>query len=201
MHYEPLVSALYHVFLGRKPDEVGLKSKVELLETSKAMIEEILEQFLQSNEFKTNRNQFMKRYRLGSLFMKSVSQHYESEQLVRHIVNSNFKHRIVVDVGARGRERSNSFDLMKSFGWKWLMVEANPGLLSSINADFTGLDYELLQVAVSDYDGVGELTIGANDDVSSLSADTASAWGGNEWLRLCGGGALAETSTGKRDTK
>lgn len=82
-----------------------------------------------------------------------------------------------VDVGAGGRERSNSYDLMRHFGWRGLLVEANPALLGSIEADFAGLDMRLVSCAVSNYEGRATFTLGANDDVSSLDPAAAAGWG------------------------
>ena len=85
--------------------------------------------------------------------------------------------KIIVDVGARGRERSNSFDLLRHFGWRGLLIEANPSLLESIRADFAGTDFFLEFCAVSDYEGRAEFYFGVNDDVSSLSQHAAEGWG------------------------
>ncbi|BAK67572.1 conserved hypothetical protein [Sphingobium sp. SYK-6] len=84
---------------------------------------------------------------------------------------------LIVDVGARGRERSNSFDLLSRFGWKGLLVEANPALYDEIMRDFSGTDYRLVRCAVAEVEGILPFYIGANDDVSSLLRDAASGWG------------------------
>ena len=83
----------------------------------------------------------------------------------------------IVDVGARGRERSNSFDLLRELEWSGLLIEANSRLIPQIEQDFAGLSVNILNVAVSDTEGRSSFTIGANDDVSSLDESTALAWG------------------------
>ncbi len=105
------------------------------------------------------------------------SQFGEFRLLLRHFVNSASKHQLVVDVGTNGCERSNAYDLMKNFGWRGLLVEANPDLWSAIERDFAGLDYSLAKCAISDSEGEMPLFIGINSDVSSLRREAAEAWG------------------------
>ena len=112
-----------------------------------------------------------------SRLTNDVSQFGETWLVLRDIVNRAAKHRIVVDVGARGRERSNSYDLMRHLDWRGILVEANPGLIPSINAEFSGLNYRLINCAVSDYSGTAKFFLGVNDDVSSLTHDAAQGWG------------------------
>ena len=66
---------------------------------------------------------------------------------------------------------------MRQFGWRGLLIEANPHLLDSIEAEFTGLNFKLLNYAVSTKSGLGKFYIGENDDVSSLSEAIAGSWG------------------------
>ena len=106
-----------------------------------------------------------------------MSQHGEVWAILRAWVQDSATAGFIVDVGARGRERSNSFDLLRELGWSGLLVEANTRLISQIAEEFDGLDIKLINCAVSDYDGHANFTIGANDDVSSLDAATASGWG------------------------
>ena len=174
-----VVAALYRTVLLRPPDEAGLSSLVQRLETDPAALDEVIASFLDSEEFSRNAPNFRATYKgaLPARFTNDVSQYGEVERLIRHWVNHTARHRIVVDVGARGRDRSNSFDLMKSFGWRGLLIEANPALIPLIEAEFAGLDMELINCAVSDYQGTATFHLGVNDDVSSLNEHSASGWG------------------------
>ncbi len=114
--------------------------------------------------------------------LNDVTQHGELKLLLQRWLEHTAVARFVVDVGARGRDRSNSYDLCKWFGWRALLVEANPALLPTIAAEFEGLAVEIAGCAVSDYDGHAQLTIGTNDDVSSLEPHMAQAWGETKGL-------------------
>ena len=109
--------------------------------------------------------------------INDVAQNGEIEMLIRLIVNKACPHRTVVDAGARGREGSNAYDLLRYFGWRGLLIEANPSLADAIRVDFAGLDCMVESCAVSDYDGEAVFSLGFNDDVSSLDAATAEKWG------------------------
>lgn len=78
---------------------------------------------------------------------------------------------------ARGKERSNSYDLLSQFGWRGILIEANPALIPSIKVAFANLDAQVIQCAISDYSGMAILHLGVNDDVSSLQPDYAAGWG------------------------
>lgn len=93
------------------------------------------------------------------------------------MINRAAQHCLIVDVGANGRLRSNSFDLMRTFGWKGLLIEANPNRIPIIEAEFHGLDMQIVSCAVSDYTGTASLHLGMNDDISSLSPDATGSWG------------------------
>jgi len=93
------------------------------------------------------------------------------------MVNNAARHRFVVDVGANGITGSNSYDLLRHFGWKGLLIEANPQRCEAVRRDFAGLNFELVNVAISDYAGFATFFLGVNDDVSSLDASTTEVWG------------------------
>jgi FkbM family methyltransferase len=140
---------------------------------------EIVEELVSSPEFASRVAEFLHRYVDGperGLF-NECTQYGELHVLLRAWLQSTAVSKFVVDVGARGRERSNSWDLLRHFGWRGLLVEANPALIDSIKTDFAGLDVDVVNVAVSDYNGRAQLTIGANDDVSSLDPASAGGWG------------------------
>lgn len=105
------------------------------------------------------------------------SQHGEFRMLLRHLVRDGSVHRIIVDVGAHGRGMSNSYDLLAEFGWRGLLIEANPALLPSIRAEFGGTDFGLVGCAVGVETGRMPFHLGPNPAVSSLNADHARLFG------------------------
>jgi len=84
---------------------------------------------------------------------------------------------VVVDVGALGKDGSNSYDLMSQLGWRGVLVEANPNLWEEIERDFSELNSSLMRCAVSDVAGKVDLHLGVADGVSSVIRATAEAWG------------------------
>jgi FkbM family methyltransferase len=174
-----IVETLYRTLLLREPDDDGLRAHVANLLGGAARLEEVINQFLGSPEFHA-RQEDLYRERLSAVDrprLREHSQFGEVSLLIRDLVNTAAHDRILVDAGARGRDRSNSYDLMRLCRWKGLLIEANPALIPTIRKDFFGLDFELVECAVSDQVGEGILHIGVNDDVSSLSATTAKHWG------------------------
>lgn len=174
-----VVAAFYRVLLMREPDSDGLDAHVAGVASGERTIDETLAAFFRSDEFRAlmPRVQQAQAPNDKARFTNDHSQYGEFEILLRHWINEAARHRIVVDVGARGRERSNSFDLLRVFGWRGLLIEANPALIAGIDREFARLRFDLLNVAVSDYEGQADFHIGANDDVSSLNVGTARVWG------------------------
>lgn len=174
-----LVDECYAALLDRAPDQDGAKEKTHRLSSGEVSLREILREILDSEEFAARLPSILARTGAGAglRFTNDMSQYGEIWMLMRMWVNAQAACGIVVDVGARGRERSNSYDLLRHFGWKGLLVEANPALLASIERDFAGLDMQLASCAVSDYEGRATFTLGSNDDVSSLDAGLAANWG------------------------
>ena len=174
-----VVAALYQALLGREPDPTGQTDKVARLREGVSSPREIADEMVQSAEFGNRLADIAARAAsTGRLrFTNDQSQYGEVGLLLRLWVNGQAKSGIVVDAGARGRERSNSFDFMRHFKWRGLLIEANPALLRTIENEFDGLDFTLVSCAVSDFTGRATLTIGVNDDVSSLSAELAQNWG------------------------
>lgn len=185
---DELIRALYRTLLLREADEAGLRHHVRLFE-SHADFEATICAFLSSQEFSENNHRFYQRFvdPADTRLICDQSQYGEVGLLIRAMVNDAATHRMVVDVGARGRERSNSFDLLRHFGWKGLLIEANPALIEGIEREFAGLDVTILNIAVSDYSGEGTLHLGINDDVSAIREENASVWGetrGNVAVRI-----------------
>lgn len=172
------VRGLYRALLDREPD-IGAAEKTQRLEDGRSTLEDIVREIVGSEEYSSRLGTVAKAPCLAepTTFTNDQTQFGELEILLKLWVNSAAKQRVVVDVGARGRERSNSYDLMRTFGWRGILFEANPHLIPSINTAFAGLDYDLVQCAVSDYAGEAVFHLGINDDVSSLNAEAAGGWG------------------------
>lgn len=175
---EVLVEALYECLLGRSYDESGKNDKVARLNSGVTSVQNLMYEFLTSVEFKQNIGVFLGRVIQNELpFTNNVSQYNEIGLLMPHMINDAVEHCVVVDIGARGKERSNSWDLLHHCGWRGILVEANPKLAEQINSEFKGLDFKFISCAVSDYTGEADFIIGINDDVSSLNVDSAKCWG------------------------
>ena len=174
-----VVQALYRALLSRDADDVGLEDKAARLASDLVDVEGIAREIFSSQEFLDRVPELLhQRGASGVLpFTNDMSQHGEIWALLRAWVKDSAVAGFVVDVGARGRERSNSFDLLRELGWRGLLIEANTHLIPQIEADFAGLNVKILNYAVSDAEGQATFTIGANDDVASLDEDTAAGWG------------------------
>lgn len=165
---DDFVGVLYKNFLLRDPDPAA-QDKVERLRSGASSPEDVIVEILTSEEFRSRED----RARL----IRDQTQYGELELLIQRWMKAAVHDLWVVDVGARGKERSNSWDLMKTFGWKGLLIEANANLIPDIEKEFAGLQIELLNCAVSDYDGEATFYLGVNEDVSSLDQNASAGWG------------------------
>lgn len=168
--YRSAVTDLYLGFLHRQPD-AACEAMIAALNSGEVGIDQVIHAFLTSGEFAASA-QVLRTDR----FTNDQTQFGEFTILLRRMLETGGQ-RVVVDVGARGKERSNSFDLLKTFGWRGVLVEANPALAAQIREDFAGCDFTLEVCAVSDYEGEATFHIGVNDDVSSLDPAYALGWG------------------------
>jgi FkbM family methyltransferase len=80
---------------------------------------------------------------------EDVSQHRTQEVLFRYFAAHPPAHTLLVDVGAFGRFMSNSWALLKH-GWQGLLIEPNPARRSVIEAEFAGLNFELVCCGIGD---------------------------------------------------
>lgn len=159
---------MYQAALGRASDDAGRSAYVSMLANKPNALLDIAREIRASDE----------RRRLERAHgISDHSQFGEFPRILRRLVRRGAKDCMIVDVGARGRDRSNSYDLLSIFGWRGVLVEANPSLYASITDDFAGTDFELVQCAVGVEEGTMPFYIGANDDVSSLLPEHAAGWG------------------------
>lgn len=166
---EQVVESFYRAVLNRAPDEEGMKAHAGRLRSDPSSIMSLATDLFHSEE---HRNVLG-----GPSVIEDHSQFGEFRMLLRHLVETGTKNRIIVDVGARGKDRSNSFDLMTLFGWKGVLIEANPALYDQITNDFEGTDFTLVKCAVGPSEGKLPFFIGTNNDVSSLLEGAARSWG------------------------
>lgn len=173
-----LLEACYRVLLGREPDNLAKSHWISGQEEF-INLHQLLTSISGSSEFSEKwKETLFQPTNIGTFgFFNEQSQYGEIGRLILHLVNTTASHRIVVDVGANGRERSNSYDLLRFFGWHGLLIEANINRVKIIEEDFKGLDYHLINCAISDYTGTATFHLGVNDDVSSLQIEAAEGWG------------------------
>jgi hypothetical protein len=119
---DTFVAELYRGLLGREPDPESQK-KVERLIRGRASVEDIVGEFLRSTEYRDSQQ---RRAAAPSRLTNDQTQFGEFELLLKRWLPRAVEHPIVVDVGARGRERSNSYDLLRTFGWRGLLVKPTP---------------------------------------------------------------------------
>lgn len=98
---------------------------------------------------------------------QDLSQGGEGRFLCNHFKDCPPEEKFLVDVGAYGRQNSNSWNLI-SEGWKGLLIEANPQRVPVIETDFAGLDYKLLNIAVGSSNTTDKLLIHSREGSSSF---------------------------------
>lgn len=174
-----LVDILYRKLLLRAPDPSGHAQFTNALSNGRASVEDVLDAILTSQEFYENRANIARRYhpKGENGFFADVSQFGEIALLIRAMMDAASTNRVVVDVGVMGRAGSNSYDLLRWFGWRGLLVEANSNLIENIREEFGDLDYKIVNVAVSDRAGTATLHIGSSDGVSSLNENHSRMFG------------------------
>jgi FkbM family methyltransferase len=177
MTEDEVIRALYETLLLRAPDAEGLNEKLEALVTGRENISDVMRRIMSSPEFTQVYPILLSRYVRQPRFMNDVSQNGEIGLLLTYMINDAATHGIVVDVGAGGIGGSNSYDLLRVFGWRGLLIEANPALIDALRRDFADFDVQIINCAVSNYNGTALFYIGVNNDVSSLQQNAALGWG------------------------
>ncbi len=114
---------------------------------------------------------------IGRNTMPDHSQGGELRILLREVMAIGRRHGIIVDVGVLGTEGSNSYDLLASFGWSGLLIEANPALIDGIRQAFGPVDARLINCAVGPVAGRLPFYLAPFDGGSSLVREHAARWG------------------------
>jgi FkbM family methyltransferase len=176
---DQLVRIAYELILLRSPDPPGGAAAADNLTSGKSDIFALFQALLQSEEFAVHQTSFIHHYVKPEWrrLLLDHTQNGEFKFILEFLMSHGHTNKVIVDVGARGIDRSNSYDLMKHFGWRGLLIEANARLHPAIREAFAGTHFELENAAVSDYEGTAAFFFGVNDDVSSLSQIAAAGWG------------------------
>jgi len=181
---QEIVEVVYRSLLGRASEATGKRVNLERRKEFdrdsdwlKAMITNTI-----------NSKEFLERIRLklfdGNLFVER-SQHGEVEILLKDIIAKSLLSirtaPIIVDVGASGKAISNSYDLLKHFALRGLLIEANPDQCASIERDFAGLDVAVINSAIAADEREVELWVSSsNTHIASLVAKRFDDWRNRE---------------------
>lgn len=98
----------------------------------------------------------------------------EPQWLFRHFDEHPPACKVVVDIGANGSYRSNSWHLIARRGWRGVLAEAAEESAARCRRQFLG-DFVVEHVAVSDSPGVASFYIATKDGHSSLHRNWPSA--------------------------
>jgi FkbM family methyltransferase len=107
----------------------------------------------------------------------SLSQHGEVEAIFEHSLSFFIKSKVIVDVGAAESEISNSIDFIRFFGFRGLLIEANPELVKILQNQTSGSNVRVVEAAISDEEVESKLWLGVNDHISSLISSATESWG------------------------
>jgi len=174
-----VVDEVYRAVLLRPADAEALAHWEARLAQSPNLIGDLLRGLFGSDEFAQQARHFLNAHvdpeKLP--FVHDNSQNGEVSLLLRALIDRSGAEPYVVDVGAYSRSGSNSYDLMRYFGWRGLLIEANPQLHERIETEFRGLDYTLSGVAAALEDGKATLYLGVHDEISSIYRGNTAMWG------------------------
>lgn len=150
MSVETVVAELYRSLLMREPDQAGLRVYAEKLRSRSVGLGTVIRGMIRSEEFRRKLPELV----YGSAvvhpdrFTNDASVSGEVELFLKLFVNHGARHRIVVDVGAEGVGCSNSYDLVRSFGWKGYLVQGEPSVAPILERDFAGCDVQVIRCFV-----------------------------------------------------
>lgn len=164
------IEAAYEKLLLRPIDSFGVEHWGNALLNDPRRASEFLDALLGGQEFTNMCGRFLQSYVAPERipFITDNSQFGELKILLGEMISRSVRHKIVIDCGAYGRDCSNSYDLMRHFGWRGLLIEPSSSRIEIIRREFAGLDYDLVPVAAASYTGTATLHIGAADGVSSI---------------------------------
>jgi FkbM family methyltransferase len=174
---EQFVRAAYNCLLMRPVDPAGLELWRNRLSSEPATANDFLRFLLESPEFATVARRFFNEYLPPKTFLHDNSQNGETQILLREMIGHSVQHRVAVDVGAYGRGGSNTYDLLRHFGWRGVLVEPNPNRHRNIRSEFADCDYTLVELAATDKAGTATLHFGVHDEITSIHRNSTEHWG------------------------
>lgn len=98
------------------------------------------------------------------------SQHGEQAIIFKWFTDHPPRHSTLVDVGAFGKEISNTYALC-SLGWKGLLIEANPDRAAIVKEDFAGMDVTVENIGISSTTGAQTLYLHSTPGHDSFLPD------------------------------
>jgi len=168
MEKSEIVRALHVAVFGTEPGP----------DTLETFVDEVGDNPLALAELASRLYRFAEHVRTtGRHTMPDHSQNGELRILLREMMTIGKRHGLIVDVGVLGRAGSNSYDLLTSFGWRGVLIEANPALMAVIERDFGPADFALIECAIGPVSGRQVFHLGPGDAVSSLIETQATGWG------------------------
>jgi FkbM family methyltransferase len=176
---EQVIEDVYEKIVLRPVDSGSMEHWRSVLRSDFRQLGNLIEFLLRTDEFANVSRRFLHHYISPRKLplVNDNSQNGETGILLREMIGRTVHHKFVVDVGAYGRAGSNSYDLMRHFGWRGLLIEPNPHLLTKIREEFAGLDYRLVGAAVTGYSGTATLHLGVHDEISSIHRHATEQWG------------------------
>jgi FkbM family methyltransferase len=100
-----------------------------------------------------------------------LSREGEYAKIVAFFAGREPRHRIVVDVGAKTKAGSNSFNLIRDDRWFGVLFEPTEQSFWILVEECRGLDAVVLPYAVADFDGEADLITHKNAGNNSLNPD------------------------------
>jgi FkbM family methyltransferase len=171
-----LIVSAYRSLLDREPDAIGMKSWLNWWGSGEQSVEKFLRAIIYSDEFQEKSLKMFLDTNPKTPRILENSQYGEVGLLIQEIVSDSCPHKILVDIGARGKERSNSYDLISGWGWRGLLIEANPDLIPNLKNLYNGSSGIVIHSAISDFEGEVDFYMGSNLDVSSITKSNTAGW-------------------------
>jgi FkbM family methyltransferase len=172
-----LIVSAYRSLLDREPDSIGMESWLKSWRAGEQNVEKFLRAIIYSEEFQKKSLKIFLDTNPKTPCILENSQYGEVGLLIQEIVSDSCPHKILVDIGARGKERSNSYDLISAWGWRGLLIEANPDLIPDLKNLYNGSSGIVIHSAISDFEGEVDFYMGSNLDVSSITKSNTASWG------------------------
>jgi FkbM family methyltransferase len=104
--------------------------------------------------------------------MKDVSQFGEYTILKNYFQSNTPKYKYLVDIGAKGKTLSNTYNLIKESKWKGILIEPSSINFKNLQELYTKTEITLVKQAVADFNGFSSLYISDKKGWHSLIRKT-----------------------------